>query len=261
MYTIQSSNLAVAAAPATNAFLSALGPDELALVRPHLRPATFEAGQYLHHLGDQLEDVIFPYSGIVAMTLPLPDHANVAAFMVGRDGVIGGCSAMTPGVAGADAEVYIAGQGANMPLAAFQSLLDQSASLRHHAAHFQSMTLAQAQQTAVCNAAHPVERRICRWLMEVHDRHEGAQIPLTQSTIAQMLGVRRTTVTLVAGHLEAAGMIRCRRGYMQVVDEEKLRRQSCSCYEDLRRRAAAPYAKAAEKPARVKPLAANVVAP
>src|SRR5437660_12865276 len=86
----------------------------------------------------------------------------------------------------------------------------------------------------LCNAAHPVEARIARWLLEVLDRSGGFDVPLTQSTLAHMLGVQRTTVNLAAGRLEAGGVINCRRGYMQVVRREQLERHACECYRSVK---------------------------
>jgi CRP-like cAMP-binding protein len=90
--------------------------------------------------------------------------------------------------------------------------------------------MVQAHQTALCNAAHPVEARISRCLLEVQDRCGGTEIPLTQNTLAQMLGVQRTTVNLALGHLEALGILNCRRGSMQIVGREQLERHACECY-------------------------------
>jgi CRP-like cAMP-binding protein len=121
-----------------------------------------------------------------------------------------------------------------MSAISFRNLLDQSPSIRRHGARFDSAMLAQAQQTALCNAAHPVGARICRWLLEVQDRTGSSKIPLTQVTLAQMLGVRRTTVTLIAGRLEASGIIDGRRGYLQIVNRKQLERHSCECYGQVR---------------------------
>jgi len=76
--------------------------------------------------------------------------------------------------------------------------------------------------------------RIARWLLEVQDRIGGFDVPLTQSTLAQMLGVQRTTVNLAVGRLEAAGVINCRRGYMQIVRREQLERHACECYRNVK---------------------------
>ena len=114
-------------------------------------------------------------------------------------------------------------------------MLDQNATIRSLAARFDSAMMAQSQQTALCNAAHSVEARVCRLLLEVHDRGDGNKVPLTQNSLAQTLGVRRTTVTLVAGRLEAAGALTCRRGYVQISNRGELERRSCECYAHAKR--------------------------
>jgi DNA-binding GntR family transcriptional regulator len=99
--------------------------------------------------------------------------------------------------------------------------------------------MVQAHQTALCNAAHSVEARIARSLLEVLDRSDGVDVPLTQTTLAQMLGVQRTTINLAAGRLEAEGVINCRRGHMHVVRREELERHACECYQYQELRVAA----------------------
>jgi hypothetical protein len=109
---------------------------------------------------------------------------------------------------------------------------------------FDSVTLAHAQQAASCNASHPVEARICRYLLEVQDRCSDNKIPLTQATLGQLLSVRRTTVTLVAGRLEAAGALHCRRGYMQIMDRDQLEHRACECCSHLKQYMAKLFAPA-----------------
>ena len=98
------------------------------------------------------------------------------------------------------------------------------------AARYDAAMMAQVQQNAVCNAAHKVEGRISRRLLELYDRSGDDKIPLIHNTLAQMLAIRRTTVTLVAGNLEKDGVIICGRGYMQIVSRDALQRRSCECY-------------------------------
>jgi CRP-like cAMP-binding protein len=120
-----------------------------------------------------------------------------------------------------------------MSAASFRDVLDQSHSIRGVAAQFDCAMLAQVQQTALCNAVHSVEARLCRWLLEIQDRCNGSKIPLTQSILAQMLGARRPTVTMTAGRLEAAGLIDTRRGCVQITNREELERRSCECYRQV----------------------------
>jgi CRP-like cAMP-binding protein len=225
-------------ATAQNAFLSELSADEFAAVGPHLAPLDLSVGRVLHRAGDVVQHVIFPHSGLIAVTLPATAHAGVIAGLAGRETLLGGINAAASGPASADAEVSIGGQAYVMPAASYRDVMDAIPSLRRRAARFHSFTLAQAQQTALCHATHTVEARFCRLLLEVRERTASDSIPLLQSMVARMLGVRRTTVTLVAGVLESAGLIRCHRGYLEIADAESLQRRACTCYIHMRRHAA-----------------------
>lgn len=217
-----------------NAFLSKLSPPEFSILRSHLVPFELRGGNRLHAQGDHLDDVIFPHSGLVAMTMPLSDHAGAGVVLIGRDGIVGGLAAAAAAPTACGAEVQIGGQASRMSAAAYRYILDHNVSIRRLAARFDSAMMAQAQQTALCHAAHPVEARICRWLLEVQDRSGSTTVPLTQNTLAQMLGVRRTTVTLVAGRLEAVGALKCHRGYVQIISQAELELRSCQCYAHVR---------------------------
>ncbi|HLH94891.1 MAG TPA: Crp/Fnr family transcriptional regulator [Xanthobacteraceae bacterium] len=217
-----------------NLFLTALRAAEYDLLAPHLLSCDLRVGKRLHHGGDEIEDVIFPNSGVVVLTTPLREGGGAAVLMVGRDGVIGGLAAAASAPPTCDAEVQIGGEASRVPASIFRHALNESPHMRRLAARFDHYMLAQAQQTALCNASHPVEGRVCRWLLEIHDRSGSNKVPLTQNTLAQMLGVRRTTVTLVAGRLETAGVLTCRRGFMQIQNREKLEQRSCECYAQLK---------------------------
>jgi CRP-like cAMP-binding protein len=213
-----------------NAFLSELSAAEYGSLRSHLAPLELRVGQCLHYLGDPVEEVVFPNSGLIAMTMPLRDNPGAAAALVGRDGMVGAFAALAAVPAASDAVVHIAGQASRLSAAAFRHVLDENPSMRRRVARYAYAMIVQSQQTALCHAAHPVESRICRWLLAIQGRCAGDKIPLTQSTLSQMLGVRRTTVTLVAGRLEAAGVLKCHRGYMEIVNQDELERRSCECH-------------------------------
>jgi len=217
-----------------NAFLAELSPADYELFRPHLTSCTLTIGERLQDLGAVVDQVVFPHGGLVALTMPLRSGGGGGAILVGRDGIVGALGAAAAAPAMCDAEVYIGGRAARMSASAFRYVLDQSAVLRRFAARHSATLMVQAHQTALCNAAHPVEARIARWLLEVLDRSGGFDVPLTQSTLALMLGVQRTTVNLAAGRLEAAGVINCRRGYMQILRRDQLERHSCECYRNVK---------------------------
>jgi CRP-like cAMP-binding protein len=102
-------------------------------------------------------------------------------------------------------------------------------------ARYADCLLAQVQQSVVCNAAHPLEARLCRWLLATQDRVGGPDIPLTQDALAEMLGSQRTTVTPVAGTLRRRGLIAYRRGEVRVLDRAGLEAASCECHAAVRR--------------------------
>lgn len=212
-----------------NAFLSELSTAEYGALRSHMAPLELRVGHCLHYLGDSVEEVVFPHSGLVAMSMPLRDNPGAAAALIGRDGLIGALPALAGAPAASDAVVHVAGQASRMSTASFRAVLDQNPSLRRRVARYTHALVAQSQQNALCHAVHPVEARICRWLLAIQARCAGERVTMTQSTLAQMLGVRRTTVTLVAGRLEALGVIRCHRGYMEIVDQHELEQHSCEC--------------------------------
>src|SRR6266566_9291811 len=217
-----------------NAFLAELTAADYELFRPHLTSFVLNVGDRLQDLGAVVEQVVFPHGGLVAMTMPLRSGGGGGAVLVGRDGIFAGFEAAAAVPAMCGAEVYIAGRAARMSASAFRYVLDQSPIVRRLAARHNAALMVQVHQTALCNAAHPVEARFARWLLEVQDRIGGFDVPLTQSTLAQMLGVQRTTVNLAAGRLEAAGVINCRRGYMQIVGREQLERRACECYRNVK---------------------------
>jgi CRP-like cAMP-binding protein len=217
-----------------NLFLSGLTGEDASLLRAHLSPTELRVGDMLQRCGERIDEVVFPHSGVAIMTGPLREGQGAGIALIGRDGLAGGFAAHASAPATCDCETIVAGQASRMRASAFRHALDRSPTLRRWASQFDTALMAQAQQTALCNAVHSVEARICRWLLEVQDRSGDERIPLTQGMLARLLGVRRTTVTLVAGHLEAAGAIRCRRGFIQIVERLALEGSCCECYVHLK---------------------------
>jgi CRP-like cAMP-binding protein len=212
-----------------NTFLAQLSRADYELFRPHLTPFQLTVGQRLQDFGHRSDQVIFPHGGLAAMTMPMRGGHGRGAIVVGRDGIVGAfeAAAAAPGLC--NAEVYIPGRAARMPASAFRDVLDQSPAIRQLITRYLAALTVQVQQTALCNGVHPVEARISRWLLDIQDRCGGSDVPLTQATMAQMLGVQRTTVNLVARRLAAAGVIICRRACLDIVNREQLERHACEC--------------------------------
>jgi CRP-like cAMP-binding protein len=133
--------------------------------------------------------------------------------------------------------VQLPGTAAWISASQFQAAAAQSQALRDLIVRYNDVLLAQVQQSVACNALHGLEARLCRWLLQTHDCVDGNVIPLTQEFLGQMLGVRRTTVTIAARLLQSAGLIRYRRGHIQVLDRAALKDISCECYGMIRQNA------------------------
>jgi CRP-like cAMP-binding protein len=133
--------------------------------------------------------------------------------------------------------VQLSGTAAWISAAQFRALANQSKAIRDLIVRYNDLLLGQVQQSVVCKALHSVETRLCSWLLQTHDCTGGEAMPLTQEFLGQRLGVRRTTVTIAARLLENAGLIRYRRGHIQILDRAALEDISCECYAVVRQNA------------------------
>jgi hypothetical protein len=126
--------------------------------------------------------------------------------------------------------VQVAGAASILDTDVLRKLADRSVIFRTTLIRHEQALFAQAQQSAACNASHGVEARLARWLLRTRDLAGGEKLELTQEFLAQMLGVRRTSVSVVANALQNAGLIRYRRGHVEILNLEALRETSCECY-------------------------------
>jgi CRP-like cAMP-binding protein len=220
----------VAQAPRSNYLLAALPPDEMEAVRPHLEPLPLATAFPLYEPERPIEHVYFIHRGVASLVISAKQGAAVEFASVGPEGMVG-----VPVVLGAEqmaskAYMQVPGEGARIAVETFRRLLDRSPILHRLLLRYVLALMNQIAQSAACNRMHAVEERCARWLLMTHDRvHEGS-FPLTQEFLAQMLGVRRPTVSIAAGMLAKAGLIHYVRGQMTVLDRAGLEAASCECY-------------------------------
>jgi CRP-like cAMP-binding protein len=217
-----------------NRFLAILPPRDFSLLAPHLRTVTLERGAMLHEAGAEIERVYFPHSGMVSLVTVMQSGTTVETATIGRAGVIGANTGLGAKQGVARAIVQLPGTAACLSASHFQAAANQSQAIRDLLVRYNDVLLAEVQQSVACNALHPLEARLCRWLLQAHDCMDGNAIPLTQEFLGQVLGVRRTTVTIAARLLQSAGLIRYRRGLIQIVDRPQLEELSCECYAAVR---------------------------
>ena len=213
-----------------NRFLAALLRRDYALLAPHLRIIDLMRSTLLHDAGEPIDHVYFPHTGMVSLVTIMRNGATVETATLGRAGVIGSTAGFGARHAVGRAIVQLPGIASRLPAARFHAAARESEAIRDLAVRYNDLLIAQVQQSVACNALHTLEARLCRWLLQSHDCVNGDAIPLTQEFLSQMLGVRRTTVTLAARLLQSAGMIRYRRGHIQVVDRAGLDDAACECY-------------------------------
>jgi CRP-like cAMP-binding protein len=217
-----------------NSILASLPDGDKAALKPHLKATHLQQKTVLYETGDTINAVYFPTSAVVSLVSTLTTGEMTEAAMVGRDGAIGIASALDGKVAMCRAIVQLGGDAMVCDPAVFRSTAMQSEALISKIMRHEQTLFAQAQQSTACMANHEVEARLCRWLLRARDLAGSDHLLFTQEFLAEMLGVRRPSVTTVARTLQEAGIVKYRRGQIEIVDVEALRESACECYETVK---------------------------
>jgi len=185
--------------------------------------------------------VYFLNSGVASITTLLSNGSMVETATVGDEGMLGieaylGEDAVSQGETMMQVPASNGSARAEvLSVAAFRRELAQGGTLHQFAGRYAQIVLAQMMQSAGCNALHPVHERCCRWLLQTHDRVHSDTFQLSHEFLAIMLGVRRQTVTVVAGTLQGAGLIAYSHGQIRIRDRAGLEAASCECYAAIRK--------------------------
>ena len=174
-------------APQDNYLLSTLSADDLASLRRHFRTIELRAGRILAHPGDEIRNIYFPHSGIISFTVETVDGHLVQTSMVGRDGVIGAAQALDGGVSLNQIVAQVSATASVIDRDALRDAVSAGSAFRNVLASHEQFFVADIQQTAVCNALHTVEARMCRWLLRMMDLSK-TKLQLTQDQLAAMIG-------------------------------------------------------------------------
>ena len=219
-----------------NQLLSALPDEDFLRIRPDLKIVPIRAKQVLHKQGERIEHVYFPNGGVCSVTTVLSDGSMVEAATVGDEGMLG-LEAFHSEDATAPGETLMQvpdTDAVEMSVKAFRTEIERHGALYRLMGRYTQVVIAQIMQSAACNALHVVEQRCARWLLMTHDRMHETDFKLSHEFLGVMLGVRRPTVTLVAGTLQKAGLIRYSHGRVNVLDRKALEGASCECYAVIR---------------------------
>jgi CRP-like cAMP-binding protein len=221
-------------APGQNRLLSSLSRDLQIRLLPRMEKTSLPVKQILYEPGQPIGYVYFPLSGVISLFIALKGGETVEVATIGNEGLAG-----TPLVLGAEHSALkvvsqVAGQALKMRAANFRRLLEEHADFHALARRYAQALFDQIAHTTACNHVHSVQARMCRWLLMTHDRVGADEFHLTQEFLAQMLGVRRPSVTVAAGVLQRSGLIRYQRGHIRIADRAGLEAGACECYETVR---------------------------
>jgi CRP-like cAMP-binding protein len=219
--------------PLQNRILAALPSADLERLRPHLTPLTLELKHVFWEPNREIPHLYFPID-MVGSVLALTDSGMVEVGTVGNEGLIGLPVYLGARSSPGRALAQVPGRAERMEVADFQREIGRGGALRDVLQRYTLGFMTQVSQTTACNRTHSAEQRLARWLLLVHDRVQRDQFPLTQEFMAQMLGVRRATVSETAGALQQAGLIAYRRGMLTLRKRAGLEEVACECYRVVR---------------------------
>jgi CRP-like cAMP-binding protein len=219
----------------TNRLLAALEPDDLAALEPQFEVISLSRGQVLYEPGDVIGHIYFPHDAIISLVNVMEDGATNEVAVFGCEGVVGLLSALVTREAFGRYIVQMSGTASRIAVERLDEVRNARPNLRRMIMHYGEVLLAQTFQTVSCNAVHPVDARCCRWILSMHDRADGDTLPLTHEFLAEMLGVQRSSVSVVTRTLQTAGLIRQSRGSITVTDRAGLEETTCECYGKIRR--------------------------
>jgi CRP-like cAMP-binding protein len=220
--------------PRQNGLLAALPAGVYDELVAHLEPVPLTAHTVLYQPGQPVTHLYFPVSGVVCLLTVLSVGRAVEVGLVGREGAVGLAACLGRGRSSGRCLVQVAGRAFRLSAKKIAGLGGTGDLLLRVLLRYSHCLLSQVSQSVACMALHPVEQRLCRWLLMMRDRAGRDHFPLTHRFVADMLAVRRASVSEVAGRLQQRGLIRYGRGRLTLLDRPGLERAACECHRVIR---------------------------
>jgi CRP-like cAMP-binding protein len=218
-----------------NRVLAALPPEECDRLVRRMDEVTLELGDEIFRVNRPIRHVYFPRSGIISKVIDMQDGETVEVGTIGREGIAG--LAVFHRVERSPFRAYCQLPPClcrRLPVDLFEDEVRREGPLRSLLHRYTHARLCTTAQIAACNRLHPIEQRLARWLLTTRDRVGQNELNLTQHVLSEMLGVRRPSVSLAGGALQARGLIRLGRGRVTIRDGAKLEAACCECYRSVR---------------------------
>lgn len=222
--------MAVLHDPNQNYLLAAMVDAEFDRLAPHLELIPMLLGDVLYESGGKLQHVYFPTTSIVSLQYELENGASSEIAGVGNEGVLGISLFMGGNTTLSRAVIQTGGHGYRLRSQILMDEFNRAGPVMRLLLRYTQALITQMSQTAICNRHHSMDQQLCRWLLLTLDRVTRNDLTITQEQIANMLGVRREGITEAAGKLQDAGLIRCRRGQITLVNRAGLENAVCECY-------------------------------
>ncbi|SEB72750.1 Crp/Fnr family transcriptional regulator [Terriglobus roseus] len=214
----------------TNLLVEALSPELRKQILGAARTIDLPQGTVLYTSGEPCHYAYFLTAGVASVVVSVSDGSSAEVGMIGAEGVAGAHALLGPRPPLAQCFMQVSGSGLRVTIAELRRLFLESEELRARILEALQLQMLMLDQIAGCNKLHQASERLARWLLTAADRVNSDTVSLTQEAISQMLGTRRTTVALVAGTLQRAGMIGYRRGLVKILDRQALTDAACDCY-------------------------------
>ena len=189
-----------------------------------------DVGARLYDVGEELTHIYLPHTGLVSMVVVTEDGREVEAATIGREGAVGLSASGSIDAAFNQFVVRMSGQALRVTAAQFEAMISRSSTFGSGVARYREILARTCIQSVACNALHSTQRRCARWILTAYDHADGAKLPVTQSFLATMLGVKRNAVSRVAREFQELGLIRTRWGKVEVLNPEFLGDMACECY-------------------------------
>jgi CRP-like cAMP-binding protein len=213
-----------------NQILAALPESEYLRIAPYLEEVSFFSGQVLQEPDELIREVYFPHKAMISLVSIMCDGSTTEVGLVGNEGMVG-----LPVILGGNSTtsrfiVQIPSTAIKLSAKILQQEFQRGEKLQQLLLLYTQALLTQVSQSAACNGQHNIEKRLARWLLSVQDCVLSNELPLTQEFIANMLGIRRSGVTLAAGILQQAELISYNRGHITILNQKGLETTACECY-------------------------------
>jgi CRP-like cAMP-binding protein len=213
-----------------NRLLELLHPEDFDRIRQHLEPVILGYRQSLYEASKPITSVYFPIDGVASLVNTMTDGSTSEVGTIGNEGIVGLPVILGDRFAPTSAYIQVPGTGLRLPAAILTAELERSSRTRTVMLQYAHAFFNQVAQSAACNHLHKIEQRCCRWLLMTHDRVQSDRFLLIQDFLGMMLGVRRSSVTEVAGELRNRKLINYTRGQVTILNRSGLEKRACECY-------------------------------